>query len=735
MAEDYIGPPSSKNASEGGIYLAQVVNHLDQAYMGTIEVVLLTDLAPNNVYDKSNAIPVRYMSPFSGVTSARFEGNNSGHFNDVQKSYGMWMIPPDVGTTVMVIFPRGAGIGYWIGCISDMYQNHMIPGIAASSNVAMTVEQERRYGTRYLPVAEYNKKTNKGNNQNISKMPKPIHPFADRLLAQGLILDTIRGVTSSGARREIPSQVFGISTPGPVDTSDGAPKGRIGFEGNTQFPVSRLGGSTFVMDDGDQNGENELVRIRTRTGHQILLHNSSDLVYIANSKGTAWIELTSNGKIDIYAEDSVSIHTKGDFNFRADRDFNLEAGRNFNIAAIKDININVNQNANIISNTVKFNVSGDYNLGATGSIKMASNADISSLAGGENKMSASGKLSIAGSAVSVGANGRLTLGASNIVAAAGRIDLNSLQGDAPSNPDSPIPPVGLPLFSNPQRDPTFGWSDNRYKADDIISIMQRIPSHEPWDQHENINPSQFSLAKTDSTITPTETAANGAVIEGAPSASTPYPARNGPAVDRGTVRQQKFPWSTDQPFLTKVKEVASSLGFSPIDLLACMNLETNRSFDPAIDNGLAKDSAGLGYVGLIQFGNDACSALRITKSQLVAMTRVQQMDYVEKYFRLNGWPNGKVPNPSIANIYLTILLPVAKFYEADQVIASASDPKTAKYYTPNSGSFDPSPKKGYFTPTMVAAAVQIHVNEVNACLSKANVGSDLVVPEAPKTGQ
>jgi hypothetical protein len=40
----------------------------------------------------------------------------------------------------------------------------MIPGIAASENVSMTTEQRRRYGTTYLPVAEFNKKTNTGNN-------------------------------------------------------------------------------------------------------------------------------------------------------------------------------------------------------------------------------------------------------------------------------------------------------------------------------------------------------------------------------------------------------------------------------------------------------------------------------------------------------------------------------------------------------------------------------------------
>ena len=70
---------------------------------------------------------------------------------------------------------------------------------------------------------------------------------------------------------------------------------------------------------------NELFRIRTRTGHQILLHNSEDLVYIANANGTAWIEMTANGKIDFFAEDSVSVHSKGDFNFKTDRDFNFQA--------------------------------------------------------------------------------------------------------------------------------------------------------------------------------------------------------------------------------------------------------------------------------------------------------------------------------------------------------------------------------------------------------------------------
>jgi len=735
MADDFFGPPAALSDLGGGIFLAEVVNHLDQTYMGTIEVALFNDLAPNTVYDKSNVIPVRYMSPFSGVTSSRFEGNNSGNFNDVQKSYGMWMVPPDVGTTVMVIFPKGAGIGYWIGCVSDMYQNHMIPGIAASENVSITAEQRRRYGTNYLPVAEFSKKTNTGNNQNISKLPKPVHPFADRLLAQGLILDTVRGVTSSSARREVPSSVFGISTPGPIDTADGAPRGKIGFDGNRQFPVSRLGGSTFVMDDGDQAGNNELVRIRTRTGHQILLHNSADLIYIANSKGTAWIEMTSNGKIDIYAADSVSIHTQGDFNLRADRDFNLEAGRNFNISTAGDFNLSANGNMSTITANVKSSVSGDYNLSASGSFIVGAGGNVSTAAGAENKHAAAGKLSLSGATAAIAASGRLSVSGGSIVAAGGTVELNGAAPDAPNGPDSTTSPTPLNLFKNPQSDPNVGWSDNRYRGADIISIMQRIPSHEPWAQHESVNPTQFTLQRTDSTNNPQVTAENGQVIPADPSAAEPYAAKPGPSNDRGTVRKQPFSWSTDQPFLTKVKEVAGRLKFDPILLLGCMYLESDATMDPAIDNNNSYEKTigdpveRMGFVGLIQFGHEACVTLKITKAQLITMSRVEQMDWVEKFFRFWKWPNDNVPNPSIANIYLTILLPARRFFAPDQKVAEHGNPKLGGYDS-NSG-FDKTynkPPKGYFTSDMVAFAVQDRINSVKAILAKAGVGADLIVP-------
>ena len=70
-------------------------------------------------------------------------------------------------------------------------------------------------------------------------------------MKQGLIKDDTRGITTSSARREVPSAVFGISTPGPIDKN--GKRGKIGKAEHLVDGafVSRLGGSTFVMDDGN----------------------------------------------------------------------------------------------------------------------------------------------------------------------------------------------------------------------------------------------------------------------------------------------------------------------------------------------------------------------------------------------------------------------------------------------------------------------------------------------------
>ena len=140
---------------------------------------------------------------------------------------------------------------------------------------------------------------------------------------QGLDEDRARGVSSSTVRRETPSRVFGISTPGiPVNYDD---------EG---WPSYRLPGHQFVMDDGDELGRNQLIRLRTGAGSQIVMNDSVGIIYIINKDGTSWIEMTEEGKIDIFSQDSISINT--------DKDFNVNASGNINMNAFKNVQVRSN---------------------------------------------------------------------------------------------------------------------------------------------------------------------------------------------------------------------------------------------------------------------------------------------------------------------------------------------------------------------------------------------------------
>jgi hypothetical protein len=379
---------SEHSVSNPGPYLARVISNNDPKYMGSLQVQLLRDVG--NVPDGTGSVfQVKYMSPFYGVTSLDHLGSNDT-IGDTQKSYGMWMVPPDPGALVIVMFIMGdARQGYWIGCVPDENMNFMVPGLAATE-----LHNEATPGKRV--VGEYNKRFADGMQNDSTKIKKPVHNFNQVLQKQGLVKDEVRGTTTSSARRESPSNVFGISTPGPIDRSQGAPKGNIGKHESriTGAFVSRLGGSTFVMDDGDENflrkthakdgppqyasvengdkgdvniPQNELIRIRTRTGHQILLHNSEDLIYICNSRGTAWIELTSEGKIDIWAADSISMHTAKDFNLTADNNINLTAGGEVNISSVGNFNATTFANYNISADANgNLQVGGQSNIRAGG---------------------------------------------------------------------------------------------------------------------------------------------------------------------------------------------------------------------------------------------------------------------------------------------------------------------------------------------------------------------------------
>lgn len=480
-----------------GPYIATVVNHLDPRYSGSLEVQLESNVLSGPDKDSDNQIVVaRYLMPFYGINSVESNTKNDT-YSTSQQSYGMWFVPPDPGSKVMVIFAENQiNQCFWIGCVADEYMNFMVPdGRASTRNIATDPPLPEEYKDKSLPAGEYNKKIQRTGN-DADAFARPHNPlFAGVLNTQGLLSDEVRGTTTTSARRNIPSTVFGVNTPGPLDKRDGAPKGKYGAKGiQIDYFRSRLGGSSFVMDDGDPRflrkgpagttayeyadkeagdtegdqtlPQNELLRLRTRTGHQILLHNTEDLIYIANAKGTAWIELSSNGKIDIHSEDSISIHSGNDINMRADRDINMEARRNVNVKATGEWGID----PLLEKGRIQLESAGNYNLiiGSNGKITTSGQFDVNTT--GNNNFT-------------TGASTNIKSGAGHVETAP-RIDMNG--------PEAATAATASPLS-------TFTLQDD--DATPIQqSIMKRIPQHEPWQDHENLDPNKVTPLKTDREI-------------------------------------------------------------------------------------------------------------------------------------------------------------------------------------------------------------------------------------------
>lgn len=127
----------------------------------------------------------------------------------------------------------------------------------------------------------------------------------------------------------------------------------------------------------------------------------------------------------------------------------------------------------------------------------------------------------------------------------------------------------------------------------------------------------------------------------------------------------------------KVREVGKELGMQPNWLMAIMAFETGRSFSPSQPN-----AAGGSAIGLIQFMEPVISELGYTRSQLAAMTFIQQMDVVRDYFKMRIRTRGKLS--TLADAYMAVLWPAAVNKPDDYVLWTKGG-QYSRQYDANSG--------------------------------------------------
>ena len=464
------GRPSNYKMDRGGVpaefgpFAGIVMSTVDPTRAGRLRVYIDAFAAGNeqNMQDESTWTTVNYLPSFYGSTPLQGTADTTdiGAYPGNQNSYGMWFTPPDVGITVMCVFVNGdRSQGYYIGTIPDQGLGSMVPAIASAPKPQAKVQNQNQEtyfaGASRLPVTEINtNSTEIFNSPRFFDGVKPVQSVvAQALLQQGLITDNERGTINSSSQRETPSAVFGVSTPGTAIYQGGMKPNDIKAKlnegtlkpGDAQV-IGRVGGHTLVMDDGDLEGNNALLRLRTSKGHQITMSDTGNFFYIVHANGQTWIEFGVEGTVDVYATNSVNIRTKGDINLHADRDINMFAGRYLKMKSKQDMQLETDTFLSVQS---KENITL-YSKNTIG-------------------VKADGTLTLNSASGSWGAGSALIL-------QAGGIDLNGPAADTVANPQ----PLTTTLLDDTEWDTSKGWI---VKPKGLKSTVSRAPTHEPYPYH------------------------------------------------------------------------------------------------------------------------------------------------------------------------------------------------------------------------------------------------------------
>jgi hypothetical protein len=452
-----LSSPESGGASTKPYPIVGIVkDNIDPSRSGRIRVALQDGKGPVDSNDASNWVTVQHLTTFFGVVrpNAGKDSENFGSYVDNSSSYGQWQAPPDIGTKVVCIFIGGdTSAGFYIGAIPEPETLQMVPAIGATDVVTVNEgEAESFGGATRLPVTNLNTNNkDKANSDEFLNTPRPVHSYTASIMnQQGIIRDPIRGPISSSASREAASRVgWGVNTPGrPIYeggyTDENLPENLDQSKAEQLKVVARRGGHSIVMDDGDIIGRDQLIRIRTSLGHQILMSDDGQTLMILHSNGQSYIELGKEGTVDIFSTNSINMRTQGDFNIHADRDINMHAAENFNLQA-KNIHTNSEE-------VTKSRAGKEYAITALNNFMVKASSAAAISAGGQASMVAGAEAFVNGS----------------------KVNLNS--GNASLTPEE-VPIIPINAQPDTLYDKTVGWAAAPAK---LLSIASRAPAHYPW---------------------------------------------------------------------------------------------------------------------------------------------------------------------------------------------------------------------------------------------------------------
>lgn len=316
-----------------GLIDGVVVDTEDPQQMGRVKIWCPSIDGDLSTVKYENLPWATYSSPFAGQTR-NYPAGGSGTKTNGLVSYGFWGVPK-VGAQVIVGLLYGDSSRRIY--ISSFFSDH---------------------GNRSLPTGR--------NRPDIgpdlmSDTLDPMEPASTNLKAQFKGNLQAPQAKTRGAYERQAGQDKDIR-----DGSEGYQKGVVDSKLDPQtYCLTTPGRHTLIFQDHPTNAR---IRMRTAEGHQIIMDDANERIYVSVAGGNAFFEMDKDGHVHFYSGASFSISAADKLNLSAGGDVMVAAGGNLHMSAGGSARLTGCDDVSISGATVNIESSGSMNILAAGQI-------------------------------------------------------------------------------------------------------------------------------------------------------------------------------------------------------------------------------------------------------------------------------------------------------------------------------------------------------------------------------
>jgi hypothetical protein len=347
---------SPQSLTQETVTLGTVVDTNDPQQMGRVRIVCQQwgDSWTTDVEDIPWAI---YVSPFGGQSQVGTRGPGiQGSEGGI--AYGMWAIPKVGAQVVVMCIDGNPQTRMYFGCVYDQFTPHTMPHGRFMYDDHPELEKEGASPAPYGPYTsteKYIQPLTANMKRAFGNKSEPNHEYRTRAADYTVSRVDVDQLDATYSKVQDDANVTNgewTSTQG-YQTSRSDPEVPSSYTDSNYdsmvYSIVSPGFHAFSMDDRQENCR---MRLRTTSGHQIIMDDTNERIYIATAQGNNWIEMDQAGNIDIFTSNKLSVHAQKEINFTSDdtirmyakKGIHLHSDDEVRIDATKDIHVKTAQN-------------------------------------------------------------------------------------------------------------------------------------------------------------------------------------------------------------------------------------------------------------------------------------------------------------------------------------------------------------------------------------------------------